>query len=65
MLDPHTRNVEFYVRNDQGKYIQILIDGEGIYRSVIVEGFWLRIEWLWQNPLPDHFDVARELGLIP
>jgi hypothetical protein len=36
---------------------------DGIYRSLAVERLWLRVEWLWQKPLPDEFDVYREWGL--
>jgi Uma2 family endonuclease len=33
---------------------------DGIYRSTVVDGFWLRVEWLWESPQP----AARALGEI-
>ena len=42
---------------------------EGIYRSEVVgklrmHGFWLRPEWLWQEPLPNVLEIAQKLGII-
>ena len=65
MLDPHTKKADFYCLNDQGKFERVLADAKGIYRSLAVEDFWVKTEWFWHNPLPDLFDTARELGLIP
>ena len=31
---------------------------DGIYRSTVVDGFWLRVGWLWESPQP----TARALG---
>ncbi len=25
----------------------------GVYHSQILPGFWLRVEWLWESPLPN------------
>jgi hypothetical protein len=39
-------------------------DAEGIYRPEVLPDFWLRVEWLWQDPLPKTLDVLRELGVL-
>ncbi len=26
--------------------------------------FWLRVDWLWEDPLPRVLDVVRELGVL-
>ena len=39
-------------------------DGEGVYRSAVVTGLWLRVAWLWQEPLPPILDGLRELGVL-
>ena len=39
-------------------------DAEGVYRSIVVTGFWLRVAWLRQQPLPRVLDVLRELGVV-
>jgi len=35
----------------------------GIYRSRVLPGFWLRVEWLWQIPTPD-LEAAAALDLL-
>ena len=39
-------------------------DAAGIYRSAVVPGFWLRVAWLWEQPLPRVLEVLRELGTV-
>jgi len=36
-----------------GRYQAATLDGEGRYQSLVLPGFWLRPEWLRQDPLPD------------
>ena len=64
LLDPQTRRAEFYQIGAEGQYHLIAPDAEGIYRSSILSGFWLQVEWLWQQPLPRVLDVLRELQVI-
>lgn len=35
-----------------------------IIRSKVIPGLWLRVEWLWQEPLPFPLVVAKEWGLV-
>lgn len=37
---------------------------EGIFESKVLEGFKLKLGWLWSRPLPDVFGVLKELGVI-
>lgn len=60
LLDPERKAAEFHVL-EEGALRPRLPDGEGVYRSATVEGFWLRVDWLWE--LPDPLDAAAELGL--
>jgi hypothetical protein len=32
--------------------------------ETVLPGFWLRVEWLWQESLPKTLDVVRKLGLL-
>lgn len=60
VIDPQVRRAEVY-RLRKGVY-RLAFSGEnGIYRSEALPGFWLRVEWLWQEPLPD---VARAIWEI-
>jgi len=38
---------------------------EGLFRSQVLPGFWLKLDWLWQDPLPAVLETLRVLGLIP
>ncbi len=64
LIDPLRQVAEFYRLDEGGRYGVVLAGREGVYRSVAVAGFWLRVEWLWQEPLPKTLDVLRELGLF-
>jgi hypothetical protein len=45
-----------------GKYERRVEDERGIYHAEAIQGFWIKVEWLWN--LPPVLDVLRELGLI-
>ena len=65
LIDPDRERAEFYQMDiEKKRYRLVHPDAEGLYRSQVVAGFWLRVEWLWQDPLPPVLDVLRELGLI-
>ena len=61
IIDPHRRLTEFYVRGDDDRYRQVIPEG-GIYRSAVLAGFWLRVEWLWDRP--PVMSVLKEWGLL-
>jgi Uma2 family endonuclease len=61
LIDPLRHRAEFYVLNSEGVYRNIDPDSSGIYRSHVVDGFWLRADWLWQEPLPMEEDLLREI----
>jgi Uma2 family endonuclease len=63
IVDPVHRRLDIYVLNDNHKFEPLSLDGN-IYRSRVLGGFWLRPEWLWQRPLPNVVDIAREIGII-
>ena len=64
LLDPQTHRAEFYQLGSEGQYRLVAPDAEDIYRSAVLPGFWLRVGWLWQQPLPRVLDVLRELQVI-
>jgi Uma2 family endonuclease len=63
LIDPIRRQAEFYCLGDDQHYHLALPDAENIYHSLGIAGFWLRIDWLWQDPLPDELQVLRVLGI--
>jgi Uma2 family endonuclease len=42
----------------QGKYRQVR-PRQGALHSAVLSGFWLRPEWLWQEPRPDEFETLE------
>ncbi len=66
VIDPRHERMVIYVLNDAGEYETVAPDEDDptILRSVVLAGFWLRPEWLWQDSLPSVWDAARELGLM-
>jgi hypothetical protein len=33
----------------------------GVLRSEIVEGFWVKVEWLFKKPLPNELETLQRL----
>ena len=52
LLDPRIEQAEFYLLDERGRYQRAPVDEEGVYRSRVIPGLWLRVDWLWQQPLP-------------
>ena len=60
LIDPIHEQAEFYRRGADNHYHVVLPDDEGIYHSEAVEGFWLKVSWLWQAPMPPVWKVWEE-----
>ena len=63
LIDPEMEWAEFY-QLEKGRYRVAFSGKEGRYEARVLPGFWLRVEWLWREPLPKVLEVLRELGLI-
>jgi Uma2 family endonuclease len=64
ILDQNRKRAEFYHLEEDGTYKLIDPDENGIYRSTVLEGLWLKVDWLWQDPLPTLMSVLKEWGLV-
>jgi Uma2 family endonuclease len=64
LLDHLRRQAEFYQLGPDGIYHVVPVGADGIYRSAVLEGLWLKVEWLWQEPLPSLMSVLREWQLV-
>ncbi len=54
LLDPRPGQLRAdFLRLVDGAYQPIAPDAEGRVHSPVVSGFWLRPEWLWEEPVPD------------
>jgi len=63
IIDDKAHRIDAFSLNRDGRYEPIPVE-DGTLRSRVVHGFWIRVEWLWQNPKPTTISVQRELGLI-
>lgn len=63
LIDPDKQTAEFYQLDDDG-YELAALDEEGFYHSQVIAGFTLRVDWLWQTPMPATLDVLRELKVL-
>jgi len=64
LIDPLREQADFYQLGTNQRYRLSPVDAEGGYRSAILGGFWLRVAWLWQRPLPPVLSVLKELKVI-
>ena len=62
ILDPDRETASFFVLAD-GRYLERPTES-GVYRSAVLDGFRLRVDWLWQDPPPPLYDVLRALDLL-
>jgi Uma2 family endonuclease len=61
LIDPQIEWADFY--RLEGKRYRPAFSGErGIYRSEVLQDFWLRVEWLWQEPLPSPIRAVAEIA---
>jgi len=63
LIDPIREQAEFYRIGKDRLYHLVPINNDGIYRSEVIPGFWLNINWLWKEPLPRISEVIKELEL--
>jgi len=61
LIDPDLCWAEFY-QLAEGRYRPAFSGEMGEYRSEVLPGFWLRVEWLWQEPLPSPIRVLGEIA---
>lgn len=64
LIDPERTLAEFYQLGQDGRYHLAPLDADGRFHSKVLPGLWLRVAWLWQEPLPSVRDVLREWGLV-
>ena len=60
VLDPEVKRADFFVLDDEGRYQRAQPDSAGRYRSAVLPGFWINLDWLWQSPLPPVRQVLKE-----
>jgi Uma2 family endonuclease len=62
---PGIERADFWVLGADGKYLPAPLDADGVYRSAVIPGFWLRVDWLWQMDKPDPLLTLAEIIGFP
>ena len=60
LIDPDTKWVECNQLRE-AHYLPAFNGSEGALRSSVIPGFWLRVEWLWEDPLPSPTQALAEI----
>jgi len=62
VIDPIYEKMNIYCLNEQGKYQPQQAENK-ILKSKVLAGFWIKPDWLWQEPLPNVISIAKELKI--
>ncbi|MFQ5854975.1 MAG: Uma2 family endonuclease [Anaerolineae bacterium] len=67
IIDPRqgTERADFWVLDEDGRYRPVPVGDDGIYRSTVIPGFWLRVDWLRAEELPDPLLTLAEIANFP
>lgn len=61
LIDPELKQASFYQLDAAGRYQQVAPNEADIYHSRALPGFWLRVAWLWEDPLPSPVQALLEI----
>lgn len=62
LIDPIRRMATFFRLGEDGRYHGGPVDRDCYYRSAVLPGFILCVDWLWQRPLP-YVEARCALGV--
>ncbi len=60
---PKHHRAWFYQRDAAGQYQLVQPDAGGVYHSQVLVGFWLRVEWLWEEQPNELRALAEIVGV--
>jgi Uma2 family endonuclease len=63
LIDPLREQLDLYSLGEDGRYRLVPAAGDEV-ASRVIDGFRLKVSWLWRKPLPKILDAAVELGLL-
>lgn len=58
---PNQQHAEFFVLNDEGEYESAELTKEGVFHSIVLPDFWIDVNWLWQDELPNSFTTVAKI----
>jgi Uma2 family endonuclease len=60
IIDELKREMTLLRLSKQGEYREVR-RRKGAFHSVVLPGFWLREEWLWQDPQPTPLEALAQI----
>jgi Uma2 family endonuclease len=63
IIDSARKTANFYGYDDMGKYELLPLSGDGKFFSRVIEGLWIKTDWLWEEPLPRLLNVLKEWNI--
>ena len=63
LIDPMRCQAEFYQQSAGGLYVAAVLGEDGVFRSNVLDGFWIEVRWLWQEKLPMLMSVLKAWDL--
>lgn len=64
IIDPLKQSCTFYRLRD-GRFAPLPLDSGHLFRSEVLTGFWLDVNWLFSDPLPDEGDCLQQILASP
>jgi Uma2 family endonuclease len=64
LIDPIRKQAEFYLLGDDNLYHAATAGDDGKFHSAVLKGLYLKVDWLWQEPLPPLLAVLKEWGIV-
>ncbi len=61
VIAPEKKQADFFILSEGRRYERKLVDRKGFYHSVVLKGFRIKVDWLWQSPLPKISEALREI----
>ncbi|MFQ5595519.1 MAG: Uma2 family endonuclease [Anaerolineae bacterium] len=61
LIDPQIEWADFY-RLEGERYRPAFSGERGTYHADVLPDFWIRVEWLWQDPLPSPIRAVAEIA---
>lgn len=63
VIDPQLKLAEFFQLID-ACFSPIPVGEDGIFHSLVLDGLWLDVNWLWQSPLPSTIEIIKRWKII-
>jgi Uma2 family endonuclease len=61
IIDPDKKKADFFVLEDNN-YKRVKPGANGRYDSHAISGFWIKVDWFWENTMPKIEDALMQIG---